>query len=110
MSDHLERFMQGWMSDDLDMILDACAADFVYDDPIDGRFNKTEFADYYRGLVRSDPVFCDLVITKADGQEKAWCWWAWKPAGAAEWAQQGSSLSKGSADGVHSDVIAYYKR
>lgn len=110
MSDLMERFMRGWMSDDLEMILDACADDFVYDDPIDGRFDKTEFAEYYRSLERSDPVFCDVVITEADGEEKAWCWWAWKPAGATDWVQQGTSLSKATAEGVHSDVIAYYKR
>ena len=110
MSSHLEKFMQAWDDDDLDTMLAACADDFVYDDPFDGRMTKEEFADYYRGL--SDDVETEHsgeVVQEADGGATHWLWWAWKPTGASGWAQQGAALTQADADGVHSMRIANYK-
>jgi hypothetical protein len=46
MSENLDAFLEGWKRGDAEMILRAVADDFVYDDPIDGRFTKQEFASY----------------------------------------------------------------
>ncbi len=109
MSCHAEKFMKGWDIDDLDMILNACADDFVYDDPYDGRMTKGEFADYYRALPDGEGVFSDAIAQEADGEETHWVWWAWKPKGAAEWKNEGCSLTKAGPDGVHLSRQAYYK-
>jgi hypothetical protein len=39
----VEEYIQGWLTGDLDMIQDACAGDFVYDDAVDGRVTKAQF-------------------------------------------------------------------
>lgn len=109
MSSHVEDFMRGFGIDDLDMILNACAEDFVYDDPYDGRMTKAEFADYYRTLPAGEYLDSDEVVQEADGQETHWIWWAWKPKGASEWTIEGCSLTKAGPDGVHSSRQAYYK-
>jgi len=109
-SDHLKKFTEGWMTDDLDMLLSGCADDFVYDDPVDGRITKAQFADYYRGLPDGESEHDAEMVQEAEGGETHWIWWAWKPAGETEWAQEGSALTKADADGVHSMRIAYYKR
>ena len=44
----VEEYLQGWMTDDLDMVQDACAEDFVYDDPYDGRITKAQFPENRR--------------------------------------------------------------
>jgi len=107
MSSCVERYVRGWMTDDLDMILTACADDFVYDDPIDGRFNKAEFADYFRGLGEVEIAWSEAV-QEADGKETFWMWWTWKPKGAAE-SSLGAALVKAGPDGVHSEKVASYK-
>jgi hypothetical protein len=108
-SGHVEKFIKGWNTDDLDMILDACADDFVYDDPYDGRMTKAEFADYYRSLPDGEGTFNDEIVQEADGEETHWIWWAWKPEGATEWKNEGCSLTKAGPNGVHSSRQAYYK-
>ena len=109
MMDCLTKYMKGWMDDDLDLLLSGCADDFVYDDPYDGRMSKTEFADYYRGLEEGETEHGGEMMQEADGVATHWIWWAWKPTGATEWAQEGSALTKADVDGVHSMRIAYYK-
>jgi hypothetical protein len=109
-SDHYEKFMKGWMSEDIDMMLGACADDFVYDDPIDGRITKAQFADYFRGLPDGELVVSDEAVQETKGETTAWAWWAWKRPGETEWAQEGAAVTRADADGVHSERIAYYKR
>ena len=104
----IEKFMEGWFTDDLDMVLGACADDFVYDDAMDGRFTKAEFADYWRGLPDGDGDHSDAVVQEVDGEETGWIAWAWKPEGAADWTQEGTALTKAGPDGVHSMRVAYY--
>ena len=65
----IEKFMEGWFTDDLDMILSACADDFVYDDAMDGRFTKAEFPGYWRGLPDGDADHSDAVLQEVDGEE-----------------------------------------
>ena len=110
MSSHLEKFMQAWDDDDLDVMLAACAKDFVYDDPYDGRMTKAEFADYYRDVLEyGESEESDAVLQEAGGEETHWTRWAWKPEGAAEWTQEGFCLTKAGPDGVHLCKQAYYK-
>ena len=72
MSGHMEKFKKGWEIDDLDMILNACADDFVYDDPYDGRMTKAQFADYFRGFPEGDElVMSDVVLQEAGGETTA---------------------------------------
>ena len=101
--------MKGWEDEDIDMMLDACAEDFVYDDPYDGQITKAEWADYFSGLPDGELEAWDEVLKEADGEETHWLWWAWKPKGATEWAQEGATLTKAGPDGVHSSRQAYYK-
>jgi hypothetical protein len=106
----LEKFMQAWDDDDLDKMLAACADDFIYDDPYDGRMTKAEFADYYRDVLESGEVEeGDAVLQEADGEETHWFRWAWKPKGATEWTQEGFCLTKAGPDGVHLCKQAYYR-
>ena len=43
MSEHLDAYKEGWRRGDAEMVLRAVADDFVYDDPIDGRFTSVAF-------------------------------------------------------------------
>ena len=110
MNVHLENLKKGWMSEDIDMMLGACADDYVYDDPYDGRMTKAQFADYYRGLPDGELVITDEAVQEAEGQTTLLYWWAWKLPGETEWVQEGAGLARADASGVHSERIAYYKR
>ena len=94
MSGQVEKWLKGWDYDDVDMILSACADDFVYDDPYDGRMDKAEFAEYFRAIPDGEWIDSDFVAQEVDGEETHWFWWAWKPRGASEWAIEGCSLTK----------------
>ena len=98
------------MSGDVDLMLGAFADDFVYDDAIDGRIAKEQFADYFRGLPDGETLISDEVEQVTKDETKTWFWWAWKRAGETEWAQEGAGLVRADADGIHSERIAYYKR
>jgi hypothetical protein len=52
--EHLDAYKEGWRRGDAEMIMAALADDFVYDDPLDGRFTKAEFAVYLEKLFSSD--------------------------------------------------------
>jgi hypothetical protein len=109
---NVEKYMQGWTTGDLGTIQDACAEDFVFDDPYDGRITKAKFPEYW-GTHPGDLEggFSDTVVRVADGAETGWAWWHWTPkGGAAEETQVGSVLMKGDADGLHSAQLAYYRR
>jgi hypothetical protein len=109
MSGHLDKFMKGWESSDLRLILDACANDFIYDDPYDGRMDKAEFAEYWEKLEDGQVEWSDEALQTYGGEQIHWVWWAWKPQGAGEWTHEGSALTKAGPDGVHSCRQAYYK-
>ena len=51
MSEHLDMYLEGFRKGDAEMILRALADDFVYDDPVGGRFTKAEFAAYLGELL-----------------------------------------------------------
>jgi hypothetical protein len=108
-SGQVEKWLKGWDDGDVDAILSACADDFVYDDPYDGRMDKAEFAEYFHEIPDGEWLDSDFVAQVADGEETHWFWWAWKPKGASEWAIEGCSLTKAGPDGVHSSRQAYHK-
>jgi hypothetical protein len=117
MRSHLNAFLEGWRKGDAGLILGAVADDFIYDDPIDGRFTKAEFAAYLEDLfglrdgtpgASTDEDFetiTDLtVVEEEDGSETAWGWWK------ATTGEEGAGLVKVGPDGVHSEKVAYYSR
>ncbi len=111
MSEHLDRWLEGWRRGDAQMILGAVADDFIYDDPIDGRFGKAEFADYLAELFPPEAgpptgaegfeTISDVVVEEKDGEETAWCWWKVPPF-------EGAGLIKARRDGVYLEKLAYY--
>jgi hypothetical protein len=104
----VEAYIQGWLTGDLDMIQDACAGDFVYDDAVDGRVTKAQFPEYY-GAHPGDGDFDDIVVKEADGVETGFAWWHWTPEGSTS-EQTGCMWLKADADGLHSAQLAYHKR
>lgn len=110
MNEYYERAKKGWMSGDIDLMLGAFADDFVYDDAIDGRITRAQFADYYRGLPDGELVVSDEVEQEAKGETTIWFWWAWKRPGGTEWTQEGAGLARADANGLRSERIAYYTR
>jgi hypothetical protein len=111
MSEQFDRYMEGWLKGDAEMILSACAEDFVYDDPEDGRMTKAQFAEYWATGPEGENSWSDAVMQEADGVETGWCWFHWMPEGeSAEAEQQGAAMVKADADGVHLHRLAYYKR
>jgi len=102
----VEAYTQGWMTGDLKTIQDACAEDFVYDDPVDGRFTKAQFPEYWESL-EGDGAWNDTVVQEVDGVETGWTWWRWTIEGQAE--RRGSCLMKADADGLHLARLAYYE-
>jgi hypothetical protein len=115
MSSHLDTFLEGWRKGDAAMILRAVADDFVYDDPIDGRFSKAEFAAYLEELLARDAeasgadagedfeTITDVVRELKDGEETLWAWWKTP-------TEEGASVVKAGPDGVHSEKLTYYTR
>ena len=101
-------YADGWRRGDLQTILDACAEDFVYDSPYEGRFTKDEFAAYFKeAYVPHIPedgdlvTVTDIVCEERDGEVLAWCWWKDRTA-------EGAALARVGADGVHSQKVATY--
>ncbi len=111
MSEHFDRFMEGWTKGDVEMLLSACADDFVFDDAIDGRFTKADFPAYFDSLSEGVLKITDVVTEEIEGLETAWCWWSLEaPTGAALVSQEGVALAKVGRDGVHSQKVTYWAR
>jgi hypothetical protein len=111
MSKHLDLWLEGWRRGDAAMILESITDDFVYDDPIDGRFTGADFADYLAELFPADAdprvaaegfeTISDIVVVERDGEETAWGWWKAPPF-------EGAGLVKARPDGVYLEKLAYY--
>ena len=111
MSEHFDRYMEGWTRGDVEVLLRACADDFVFDDAIDGRFTKAEFPAYFESLGEGVLKVTDIVTEETGGLETAWCWWSLEaPTGAALVSQEGAALAKVGRDGVHSQKVTYWAR
>lgn len=102
MSEHLDRYLEGWVKGDLEMIVSACADDFVLDDPQYGRFTKAEYRDYFE--VQPEVVELGEIVTgEIGGRETQWGWWK-------QGSFEGGFLNKAAPDGVHSTRVTYYVR
>ena len=69
MSEHLDRYLQGWVKGDVEMIASACAEDFVMDDPLYGRFTKAEYRAYFEGQNEERAEFSEIVTEETGGLE-----------------------------------------
>jgi hypothetical protein len=101
-------YADGWRRGDLAAILDACAEDFVYDSPTEGRFSKDEFAAYFKATYvpqipeNGDLVtVTDIVCEEREGEVVAWCWWK-------DPTSEGAALASVGADGVRWQKVATY--
>jgi ketosteroid isomerase-like protein len=109
----LEMWLMGWRAGDAEMILRSVADDFVYDDPVDGRFRKAEFAVYLEEMLASeapfvtstgDTVFEEIshvATQQQDGELTAWGWWQTA-------SVEGAGLVRVGPTGVLSEKTAYY--
>jgi hypothetical protein len=79
MSEHFNRYIEGWVKGDVEMILSACAEDFVFDDAIDGRYTKADFPAYFESLREGVLEVTDVVTQETGDLETAWCWYNLKP-------------------------------
>jgi ketosteroid isomerase-like protein len=111
MGRHVDLWLEGWRKGDAQMVLSAVTDDFVYEDPVDGRFAKTEFAAYLEELFATESTpdgfqtITDVVRSEKDGEETTWGWWTTLAS-----PQEGAGLVKARPDGVYSERVAYYGR
>lgn len=114
MSEHLDAYKEGWRRADPDMILQALADDFVYDDPIEGRFTKADFGAYLRATFATETssggiddegfeTVSESVTQETDGEVTAWNWFVTSDG-------EGAALVKARPDGVYLERLAYYSR
>lgn len=116
MSRHLATYAEGWTKGDVETILRAATADYVYDDPVAGKVTRDGFHAFFADLRRTveaergsaaHETFMDLteVVTseETNGELTAWCWWA-IPGTRLE----GAGLIKVGPNGVRSERIAHY--
>lgn len=103
MSERLDTYLEGWRQADPDMILSACADDFMIDDPVEGRFTKAEFGSYWKAQPEGSIVFSDVVTEETDDGATQWGWWS-------QASQRGSFMNKADRDGVHLTRVTYYAR
>jgi hypothetical protein len=109
MGRHTDLWLEGWRRGDAEMILSAVTDDFVHDDPVNGRFTKTEFAAYLEELFATGrtpggyEAIIDVVTLEEDGEETTWGWW--RTLGAPF---EGAGLVKARPDGVYLERVAYY--
>lgn len=84
---------------------------FVYEDALDGRLAKAEFAVYLEELFATESTpdgfetITDVVRSEKDGEETTWGWWTTLAVPA-----EGAGLVKARADGVYFERVACYIR
>jgi hypothetical protein len=111
--DWLDTFLDGWRRGDADLILRSLADDFIYDDPVDGRFEKAGFAMYLHEMLGSGEALVpapggaafeditDVATHEEDGELTAWGWWRTA-------SEEGAGLVKVGSGGVRLEKTAYY--
>lgn len=116
-AEHLGMYAEGWAKGDPDMILEATAESYIFDDPNYGVVSKSEFSTYLgnlketaaslsNGKVPSPFMALSEVLTQEDnGVLTASCWWVIPDTGI-----KGAGLIKVDATGVLSEVITYYTK
>ena len=111
MGRHVDLWLEGWRKGDAQMVLSAVTDDFVYEDAVDGRFAKAEFAAYLEELFAAESTpegfetITDVVRCEKDGEETTWGWWK-----TLADSQEGAGLVKARPDGVYFERVAYYVR
>ena len=115
-SDHLNRYAEGWTKGDAAIILESLDDGYELDDPNSGSISKTAFAEYFaafkgqveeiRGQTSSPFLEVSEVVTQQEGADlTAWVWWA-----VPETPIQGSGLIKVGPNGVLSERLAFYTK
>tara|TARA_Y100000588_G_scaffold225973_1_gene239877 strand:- start:541 stop:906 length:366 start_codon:yes stop_codon:yes gene_type:complete len=115
--DYIDLYLEGWRLGDPQRSLQACAADFYYDDPNTGRIQRHDFVEFVEsfksygaslnnGIV---PVpfleYSDTIVDDGPSPALIWCWWR---VNGTEF--QGSALVKADQSGIRSERIAYFSR
>jgi ketosteroid isomerase-like protein len=109
MGTHVDLWLEGWRKGDAKMVLSSVTDDFVYEDAVDGRFTKAEFAAYVEELFAAEAspegfeTITDVVRSEKDGEETAWGWWK-----TLATQHEGAGLVKARPDGVYLERVAYY--
>jgi hypothetical protein len=107
---HTDLLLEGWRKGDAQMILSAIADDFVYEDPVDGRFTRAEFEVYLKEILGTGSApegfeaITDVVTVEKDGEEMTWGWWKTL----TEPVQEGAGLVKARPDGVYLERVTYF--
>lgn len=116
-ADHLRTYAEGWTKGDANTLLRAASESYTLDDPNTGKITKSKLAEYLSGvkqIVRTlrggnlpDPFmeFSEIISEEKEGVMTAWCWWSIPGTDI-----KGSGLIKIGADGVRSEVLAYYTK
>jgi hypothetical protein len=110
MGKHTELWLEGWRRGDAQMILSAITDDFVYEDPVDGRFTRPEFEAYLTEILQTGSpaggfeAIDDVVTIEKDGEELTWGWWTTL----TEPGQEGAGLVKARPDGVYLERVTYF--
>jgi len=111
MGRHVGLWLEGWRKGNAQMVLSAVSDDFVYEDALDGRFARAEFAVYLEELFATEgtpegfETITDVVRSEKDGEETTWGWWTTLAVPA-----EGAGLVKARADGVYFERVAYYAK
>lgn len=114
--DYLGLYAKGWSEGDVNSILHAADAAYVFNDPNAGRISKADFATYFSGLKQAVAALqgtprtpfmelSEVVTSEEGGVLTAWCWWS-IPGTRLE----GSGLIKVGDSGVLSERIAFYTK
>ncbi|RTQ99863.1 nuclear transport factor 2 family protein [Halomonas nitroreducens] len=116
-AEYLSAYAQGWSRGDADMILQATAEGYTFDDPNAGHVTREAFSEYLVTLKEAIAAQChgripepfmelsEVLTQEEAGVLTASCWWA-----VPGTTLKGSGLIKVDANGVRSEVITYYAK
>ena len=108
-------YLEGWRLGDPVRSLEACGANFYYDDPNTGRIARPNFQAFVEdfkaygaslnGGVVPEPFleYSETVIDASTTPVTVWCWWR-----VTGTDFQGSTLVKADETGILSERIAYF--
>ena len=116
-AEQLGTYAKGWTNGDAETILKAASDDYTFDDPNSGLIRKQDFGRYLAelketvkrlrggGLPTPFMELSEVLTQESGGVLTAWCWWAIPGT-----SIKGSGLIKVGAQGVDSEVVAYYTK
>jgi hypothetical protein len=116
LENRINRYLQGWVEGDYELLMDDAVDGYFFDDPNHGCIVKADFATYLEKIKKeaegyrqskSFPNFenlTDIVIDEGeDGIATIWFWWE-----IAGTPIEGASVVKFGSEGVLSETICYY--